>query len=173
MDPMSLTKVDATLRPYLFESEADSVSSTVAAWLEDGLAARVVRGRRARTLQGLFDEFAAALQFPTYFGENVDAFDECIADLECLPPGSGYVIVIVEPDELLADESDAVFEWFAHSLASAASQWAQPVEVGAWWDRPPVAFHVVLAGDRARLEAESRRWAHVGLPGVAFGSVGN
>lgn len=173
MDPMSLTKVEFTLRPYLLESDAHSVSSIVTTWLEAGLAARVVRGRKVRTLQGLFDEFAAALQFPTYFGENVDAFDECIADLECLPPGSGYVIVIVEPDELLADESDAVFEWFARSLASAASGWAQPVDVGEWWDRPAVAFHVVLAGERGRLEAASRRWARVGWPGVPFDSAGN
>jgi len=37
---------------------------------EADLAVRLVRGHKSRAVDGLFDEFAAALQFPYYFGAN-------------------------------------------------------------------------------------------------------
>ena len=57
------------------------------------VVSRVVRGHKCRSTQALFDEFAAALQFPYYFGENWNAFDECLADLEWLP-GEAYVVLL-------------------------------------------------------------------------------
>ena len=42
------------------------------------LAIRVVRGNKMRRLDDLYNEFAAAFQFPDYFGENWAAFDECL-----------------------------------------------------------------------------------------------
>ena len=35
-----------------------------------------------RSVAAVFDEFAAAFQFPYYFGRNKDAFDECMRDLD-------------------------------------------------------------------------------------------
>jgi len=59
---------------------------------------RYLRGQKCTRKNNFFDEFAAALQFPYYFGQNWDAFDECINDLswtsldlskkECLEPHS-------------------------------------------------------------------------------------
>jgi hypothetical protein len=51
-----------------------------------GLISRFGRGRKMADRHGLFDEIAAVLQFPSYFGENWDAFDECIGDLGGLQP---------------------------------------------------------------------------------------
>ena len=79
--------VDDEFRPLLLPGDQRTVASAVMGWAEAGLTVRVVRGRKMRNLPGLFDEFSAALQFPLYFGENEDAFDECIADLENLPAG--------------------------------------------------------------------------------------
>ncbi len=61
---------------------------------------RFVRGHKSKTAEKLFDEFAAALQFPYYFGENWDAFDECISDLEWLN-GDAFGVVIFNANELL------------------------------------------------------------------------
>ena len=59
-----------------------------------------MRGDRMRSYDGLFDEFAAAMQFPWYFGYNGNAFDECIADLSWIDPGAGYALVINSPADM-------------------------------------------------------------------------
>lgn len=158
----ALLTVDAQFRPLLLEGGAQTVHAARTEWTKSGLTARVVRGRRMRTIQTLFDEFAAALQFPLYFGENLDAFDECIADLECLPFGTGYVVLVTEPDEVLVDAGEEVLGWLVDSLQHAASVWASPVELGEWWDRPGVPFHVVLAGPSASIKRAIVRWSSAG-----------
>jgi hypothetical protein len=52
-----------------------------------GSVVRFLRGKKMTTAQGLYDEFAAAFQFPYYFGNNGDAFDECLTvDEQHMPP---------------------------------------------------------------------------------------
>ncbi|MGL4745925.1 MAG: barstar family protein [Dermatophilaceae bacterium] len=167
-DSLALMKVAPEFHPLLLEGDRQAIGSAVSGWVESGLAARVVRGRKARTLGGLFDEFAAALQFPLYFGENKDAFDECIADLETLPAGEGYVVTVTEPDQVLADAGAEDLRWLADSLESANAAWSQPVELGEWWDRPAIPFHVVLAGERAVLDQADRRWTRAGARLLPF-----
>lgn len=149
---LALMTVDAMFRPLLFEGDRLAVGAAVIGWVESGLTVRVVRGRKARAVDGLFDEFAAALQFPLYFGENKDAFNECMAGLENLPAGQGYVVAIAEPDQVLADASGDDLRWLVAALESANDSLSKPVEIGEWWDRPAVPFHVVLAGERDVVE---------------------
>lgn len=166
--PLPLMRVSSPLQLLLLESEPQAAGEAVSGWSESGLVVRVVRGRKMRTWQALFDEFAAALQFPWYFGENGDAFDECLADLGWLPPHSGYVIVLVSPIEVLADAGTAALAGLLASLTRACEEWAQPVELGEWWDRPAVPFHVVLqspVGDAAIIE---RRWVEAGAVVIPF-----
>lgn len=171
-DSLVLMRVEAELRPLLLEADPQAVGSAVLGWVGSGLAARVVRGRKMRTVSGLFDEFAAALQFPRYFGENWAAFDECLGDLETLPAGKGYVIMFTEPDQVLADAGPADLRLLADSLESACSAWSQPVELGEWWDRPAVPFHVVLTGEPEDLEVAVRRWTEAGARMGRLGGSG-
>lgn len=64
---------------------------------------RLLRGHKSRTLRALFDEWAAALQFPSYFGENWAAFEDCLRDLPRANP-TDHLLLIANSAELLADE---------------------------------------------------------------------
>ncbi|MGB7364436.1 MAG: barstar family protein [Rhodococcus sp. (in: high G+C Gram-positive bacteria)] len=158
-----MSTIDKKLSPLLFESDASNVENTVMGWLESGFTTRVVRGRKMRTTSDLFNEFSAALQFPRYFGENWAAFDECLSEPESLPPGKGYIIVVTEPNEVLAEEETRLFDIFAESLTSAAQVFGESIELGESWDRAAVAFHVVLAGDPDSLAVAARRWSDAGV----------
>jgi hypothetical protein len=78
-----------------------------------------------RTVEALFDEVGAALPFPYYFGENWAALDECITDLEWVPPRAGYVLVLAEADMVLDDERDAL-NVLRRVLTNAVTEWANP-----------------------------------------------
>ena len=49
-------------------------------------------GRRARDKAGFLTAAAAAMAFPAYYGQNWDAFEECITDL-AWAPAPGYVLL--------------------------------------------------------------------------------
>lgn len=160
--PTPLMRVSSDLELLVLECDPGAASEAASGWSESGLNVRVVRGRKMRTLQDLFDEFAAALQFPWYFGENADSFEECLADLSWLPPREGYVIVVNHPGEVLADAGAGALSWLVASLARACKEWAHPVELGEWWDRPAVPFHVVLQPAVGDAAATTQRWADAG-----------
>lgn len=108
-----------------------------------GYVMRELRGTKMSTVSHVFDEFAAAFQFPYYFGENKDAFDECMRDLdEFVGSAAGYVVVIRDADRLLSAEPDQR-AWFYAAMRFYASQWAERT--------PAVAFRVVLQGVPARI----------------------
>jgi RNAse (barnase) inhibitor barstar len=67
-----------------------------------------VRGTKSSDEARFFDELAAALQFPYYFGENWDAVWDCITDLNWLR-GLNY-LVIFDSAEYLLSESDRGFQ---------------------------------------------------------------
>jgi hypothetical protein len=139
----SLLKVDPEGWLLPAELTARDVDNLVASLALRGVSVRKLRGERMRTQDDLFHEAVAALQFPNYFGWNKDAFDECISDLEWIPPGSGYVLVITSPEEVLVDATPRDRAWFAESLRNAAERFA--VADHGPPPRGPVAFHVVLA----------------------------
>ena len=106
-------------------------------------AARIVRGTKSRTRAALFDESAAALQFPYYFGENWNAFDDCLTDLEWLR-AVGYVVAVGNAVELLAEERPEEFSLFVELVGRIARQWGEAVAPDGRTARPPRAFHVVF-----------------------------
>jgi hypothetical protein len=64
--------------PFVYCSEAAS--------LQAAAACHVVRPRSG-SKPALLAWYAAALDFPEYFGHNWDALEECLRDLAWLPPG--------------------------------------------------------------------------------------
>jgi hypothetical protein len=98
----------------------------------------------------MFAEFAAAWQFPPYFGENWAALDECLADLEWLP-ARAYVLLVADARQVLVDEADGGFSALVDLVADVARERSEDEgEPG----RPPASFHVVFhcePGDESAL----------------------
>ena len=122
---------------------------------ERGITARVLRGKRMRTKQDLFEEFALHLSLPDYFGRNWDALADCLEDLEWLQ-GFAYAVVIDGANEVLLDEPADQLNLFVQLIDRVAANWAEPVTLGEDWDRPAIPFHWVLRDSpegRTNLEA--------------------
>ena len=160
--PHVLFEVDPSAPLRLFEGDEKLGSNATLKWSEDGLTVRVVRGSKMRTVSGLFDEFAAALQFPYYFGENWAAFDECLSDMDWLPMGAGLVVVVFDPGEVLADAPKGELPVLVRRIAYAGETYSNPIDLGEWWDRPAVPFHVVLCAASEDVAAVRARWRAAG-----------
>ncbi len=114
-----------------------------------GVVVRALAGRRCRTKRALLAEMADTLAFPAHFGKTWDALEDCLTDLEWLP-GTGYRLVILDADQLLAREA-----------ASYATLIALLGDVGRAWGeratghpgRGPVPFHTVLVVPARRRSA--------------------
>jgi hypothetical protein len=161
-DPGPLFRVGPETPLLLFQAESKAAAAASNAWRQAGLTTRTARGRKMRTVDALFDEMAAAMQFPQYFGENWPAFDECLADMDWLPMSVGIVVVVPEPDEVLADSPDIELGVFVRMVASAAKTYAQPISRGESWDRPAVPFHVVLQTNPPGSAQVRARWQAAG-----------
>ncbi|GAA1482194.1 hypothetical protein GCM10009624_26340 [Gordonia sinesedis] len=129
--------------------------------LPAGFVARVVDGARMRTLSELYREFAHAWRFPEYFGNNKDAFDECMRDLEDFardaddPTPAGFVTVVTEAQDLLTDAPDNDFRWFATRSDFYREHYRDIA-------RPPAVFAVILGTPPTDESGVMARWRHAG-----------
>ena len=146
----------------VLEGEPSNAGNATFGWTEARLTVRTVRGKKMRTTQSLFDEMAAALQFPYYFGGNWPAFDECLSDMEWLLPTSGIVIMIRDAVEVLADDSDEALAALVRTFAAATATYGQPIDLGEWWDRSALPFHVVLQATATARRHLAQRWGAAG-----------
>jgi len=154
--------MSATHRPRLVPAEPDLVAEQTRVLAAGGLVRRL-RGRRMRTTDGLFAEFARRLEFPAWFGHNWAALEDCLTDLEWLP-APGYLIVLDDAEHVLAEEDLPRTGLFGDLLTRVAEAWSQPVADGQWWDRAGLDFRVVLhPGTPDAAEPLLARWAAAGI----------
>ena len=99
------------------------------------------------TEQGGFDEISAASQFTYYFGNNWDALDECINDLEWMP-ADNYVFVFFDFDVILREWEPETVEILLRVFHDAAIEWSVPVKIGEAWDRDAKPFHIIFHQER-------------------------
>ncbi len=114
------------------------------------------------TLDEMYQEFSSVLQFPDYFGNNFNALEECLTDLEWLS-ATGYLLIFKNAEHLLEKEQDDVLEGFLSILSEAGEEWARPVRQGEAWDRDGMPFHTVLMFDKNNSSAFSHRLKNIGL----------
>lgn len=104
-----------------------------------GFVVRVIDGNKCKNPLELFSEFARVLNFPNYFGKNWAALDECITELDW-EPAKGYVLLISDADQLLAEGSQQDYANFVGIMKKAGEEWSIP-QVGEW-PRSETPFHV-------------------------------
>ena len=121
------TKLSEFAHPYLrvMRGSAEDLANLLAKLRrETGADVRLVRAPKMGSGPQLFDEMAAAMQFPWYFGDNWDAFDECINDLEWI--SARHIIVgVTDASRLLADDSNEARRALAVIITEAATRHAE------------------------------------------------
>jgi hypothetical protein len=79
------------------------------------------------------DTTASALHFPSYFGSNWDALEDCLTDLSWIE-ATGYVLLIENAEDFSRNEPE---EWStAHSIL---------LDAAAYWRKNGIRFFVMLA----------------------------
>jgi len=124
---------------HLLRCDEDRVDELCLSSHRESYVCRWIRGKRCRTKDQLLQEWAAALQFPWYFGHNWDAFDECICDLGWLP-ADGYILYITTSDLLLPDDEALIT--FLKILHDTAAYWKADRDF--FKEKPIKSFHVVF-----------------------------
>jgi RNAse (barnase) inhibitor barstar len=98
-----------------------------------GVVVKCIEGRRCGTKGGLLSEFARALEFPSYFGQNWDAFEECLTDLSWMP-AAGYLIIVTNAEQVLRGQEED-YATFIDIVRAAGQEWAAA---------RAIPFHVVM-----------------------------
>jgi hypothetical protein len=110
-----------------------------------GMYVAVLRGDRMQTFKSLYQEVAAALQFPYYFGNNWNALDECIKDLEWLwLSAKTFVIGITSSELILSRESNDDSYAFGVLLKETCEFFSMPYDEDKEWGRPSIPFHIIM-----------------------------
>lgn len=92
------------------------------------------------------------MQLLSYFGENWDALNDCLNDLDWLG-GGAYLLMITDADQMLADEGPREARILRSQLQDAHTQRGIPVSDGRGLERPAVSFRTVLhVADHATAE---------------------
>lgn len=73
-----------------------------------------VRGSRCRTSAGLFDELAAVLQFPAYFGGNWSALHDSLYDFQV--PADAVILVFSDFSQVLSEARQEELGWLLDEL---------------------------------------------------------
>ena len=130
---------------------------------------RLIRGSKCVTPESLFNEVSAALQFPSYFGENWDALDECIIDLEWCP-ARWYLLYIPNAENILQND-DKSFNIFLSVLWRAAEAWSKPELRGLAINEPKTRrpFNIIFSGTKDGITRvtnwiENRKQKHSDAP---------
>jgi len=135
--------------------------------LPDDVLLLSLNGSAMNTLEKMYKEFSSVLHFPDYFGQNFNAFDECLTDLEWLP-AKAYLLVISDAEFFLCDESEDVLESVITILNDAGAEWATPVHNGEAWDRDSIPFHVIFELDKNKSGEVYHKFEQFGIVEVRF-----
>jgi RNAse (barnase) inhibitor barstar len=113
-----------------------------------GAIVRTLDGNKMLTLDGLFDEFGEVFEFPGYFGRNLDAFNDCITDLEWLNPKELILTIITDASMFLQSEEPDRLRSVLRILHKAGlGRGGQQFD--GYIGRPAIPFHTVFQSEKS------------------------
>src|SRR5687767_9260567 len=148
---------------HLLPIDESPLADVISGWIgtRPDCAIRRVRGRKSSGLQEFMNEAGAALQFPYYFGENWDAFVECIQELSGIR--ETRVLVVIEGADAALVSSERDFRLLLESLSEASEFWrGQTVDTQA--GTRSFSFHTLLACSPGAMAVLEARVKTTGVP---------
>ena len=107
---------------------------------EDGFQLFYINGKKVTSKVKFLQAAAEAMNFPEYFGDNWDAFSDCINDLSWLS-AAGYILLYSQPDNFAKNDPE---EWL---IALDVFQ-----EAVAYWRETDIPMYVLLKTDNLALD---------------------
>lgn len=83
----------------------------------------VIHGSRNHTLKSFVEKIGKAFKFPSYYGKNMDALDECINDLEWIQQPN-YLLLIKGSKDFLSKETPETRDHIKSFLDRVSKEWA-------------------------------------------------
>ena len=127
---------DTSAQTGIFRLDRKDLPALQAAAIELGQAFYLVDLSHARNVPGFIKAMRRDLQFPEWFGGNLDALNDCLTDFSW-HPASGYVIALSGSEMLRATPT---------SLATLNEVLSCAVEE---WERRDVPFRIFYLQDRS------------------------
>lgn len=106
---------------YWYKSQA-SHTQVEKAVKDAGLAYFHLEGRKLEKKEQFLNQAAMALHFPDSFGDNWDAFEDCINDMSWIEDGAGFVILFDHAD-VFAEHQPQHFDTLLEILQESADYW--------------------------------------------------
>jgi len=100
-------------------------------------------GYNMMTVRECYSELYKKLDFPDYFGYNLNALYDMLTDLSWIS-FKNLTLVIEKSYLLLSSETSEDREVFLGLLENVAEDWTIPMSLGEAWNRTAVVFTTVL-----------------------------
>lgn len=128
--------------PGLYQSAADlDLEELAASCQEQDFQLGYLDGATITNKAEFLTACATALKFPSHFGHNWDALEECLTDLEWLP-GIGYLLLYTHPKPF-AQAHPKDWKTLIEIFQSAIDE----------WNETDIPMYIVFSGDRPLLSA--------------------
>jgi len=83
----------------------------------------VLDGSRCQTMKAFLKEMGRVFKFPSYYGQNLNALNDCLNDLEWLDKPN-YILFIKNYGEFFSKEPEDVKNHVLELLEKVSKQWA-------------------------------------------------
>ncbi|MCO4783393.1 MAG: barstar family protein [Candidatus Cloacimonetes bacterium] len=106
----------------------------------------ILDASKMKSVNSMHEQFVSGFSFPSYYGHNFSALNDCMTDLEWLNFDS-ITLIIVNSFDLLIEEDNSVRSCLLAYMKDICRYWDTPINDGEWWDREAIHCKVVFDRD--------------------------